>query len=346
MDREHRNRTAVRRQARRPDVKSWAVAVAVMLAMAALGEGAAATWSAYRRGQLERRPDGPLLIVRDAALGWRAAPNRDIALPGGGRFTTGAHGWRRYDVAAPKPLLVVLGDSYTHAAGVADGAVYYDAIARRLSLAVAALAVNGYGTAQELLVAREAAPALPRPAAVLLQMTDNDPINNSLALERRSYINNNLLPRPYLLDSGAVAIADPRRLHERLVLGRELTRYVFAGRLGTVESAVEAGGPEALALYRGELRHTAEALRLLRRAYANTPAVAFNVGGSSSRIGRDLERLAREAGFAYVDLGPPFGDPAQRSGIVQADGAHWNAAGHALAGQILAETLRPLIASK
>jgi hypothetical protein len=36
-------------------------------------------------------------------------------------------------------------------------------------VAVAALGVNGYGTAQELLVAREAAAALPRPAAVLLR---------------------------------------------------------------------------------------------------------------------------------------------------------------------------------
>jgi len=32
--------------------------------------------------------------------------------------------------------------------------------------------------------------------------------------------------------------------------------------------------------------------------------------------------------------------------IAQSDGAHWKAAGHALAGQILAEALAPLLASK
>lgn len=331
----------------RVDVKGWALAVAVSaLVLLALEVGAEA-WSAYRRASLERRPDGALLIVRDAALGWRATPNRRIALPGGGRFTTGARGWRRYEARAGRPLLVVLGDSYTHAAGVADGAVYYDAIARRLGLAVAALGVNGYGTVQELLVARETAPALGRPAAMLLQMSDNDPINNSRALECRSYVNNNLLPRPYLDDGGAIAVGDPRRLHERLVLGRELSRRVLAGRVPTIEAAIEAGNPEALDLYRGDgLRHTAQALRLLRAVFSDSPAVAFNVGGSGSQIGRDLERLAREAGFTYVDLGPRFADPARRHDIVQPDGEHWNAAGHALAAERLADALGPLAASQ
>ena len=327
------------------DVRGWILAVAVVIVLAAGMEGAAAAWSAYRRAGLERRPDGLLLIVRDAALGWRATPNRDIPVPGG-RFTTDARGWRRHDAATERPLLLVLGDSYTHAAGVADGAAYYDAIARRLGVAVAALGVNGYGTVQEWLVAREAAAALPRPAAMLLQMSDNDPINNSLALERRSYVNNNLLPRPYLDGSGAVVIGDPRRLHERLVLGRELTRYVLAGRLPTVETGIEAGDPEPSALYDRERPRTGAALRLLRGVIPDAAAVAFNVGGSGSRIGRDLERLAREAGFAYVDLGRRFRDPAELRGIVQADGAHWNAAGHALAGQILADALASVLASK
>jgi hypothetical protein len=299
--------------------------VAALVLTAAALEAVAWAWSTHRRAALARRSDGGLLIVRDAALGWRATPNRDIAVPGG-RFTTGPRGWRRHDAVDGRPLLVVLGDSYTHAAGVPDGAAYHDAIARHLRVAVAALGVNGYGTVQEWLVARAAATVLPRPAAVLL--------------------NNNLMPRPFLDGSGAVSIADPRRLHERLVLGRELTRRVLAGRMRTVERDIEAGDAEAVALYARELSRTAQALRLLRGVFPDAAAVAFNVGGSRSRIGRDLERLARETGFAYTDLGPRFGDPAQLAGIVQADGAHWNEAGHALAGTILAETLAPLLASK
>ena len=59
-----------------------------------------------------------------------------------------------------------------------------------------------------------------------------------------------------------------------------------------------------------------------------------------------MERLAREAGFRVRGLGPRFRDPGELGGIVQADGAHWNAAGHAGAGQILGEALAPLLASK
>ena len=321
--------------------------MAALVMTAAALEAAAWALSAYRRATLERRPDGALLIVRDAALGWRATPNRDIAAPGG-RFTTGPRGWRRHDAAEGRPLVLVLGDSYTHAAGVADGAAYYDAIGRRLGVAVAALGVNGYGSVQQWLVAGEAAAAalVPRPAAVLLQMSDNDPINNSPALERRSYVNNSLMPRPYLDASGAVAVADPRRPHERFVLGRALTRRVLSRRLPTIETGIEAGEAEPLALYAGELPRTAQALRRLRGVFRDAPALAFNVGGSGSRIGRDLARLAREAGFAYVDLGRRFRDPAGLAGIAQPDGTHWNATGHALAGEILAEALAPLLASK
>ena len=132
-------------RSRRPDWRGVAVAIAVVLLGLASAEGAGAAWSAHRRIGLERRPDGALLIVRDPALGWRATPGRDIPVPGG-RFTTDARGWPRHDAATSQPLLLVLGDSCTHAAGGADGAAYHDVIARRLGVAVAALGVNGYGT--------------------------------------------------------------------------------------------------------------------------------------------------------------------------------------------------------
>jgi hypothetical protein len=210
--------------------------------------------------------------------------------------------------------VLVVGDSFTHAVGVADGAVYYDVVACRLSLAIVALGVSGYGTVQEFL-------------------------NNSYALERQSFINNNLLPRPYLEDAGDVTIRDPRRLHEWFTLGRELTRRVLTGRVRPIESAIEAGDPNVLDLYVRELGHTARALRLLREVVPDAAAFAFNAGDSRGRVGRDLERLAREARFAYVAIGPRFGVEARPRDFVQADGVHWNAAGHSIAGDVLAKSL-------
>ena len=321
------------------DLKGGILAMfAVLFTLIAL-EAGLSWWGTHRVAVAERRPDAPMFILRDPALGWRAMPNRNLPLGAGGHFTTDARGWRRYDVPASKPLWLVLGDSFTHAVGVPDGSVYYDVVARRLGLAIVALGVNGYGTVQELMAARLTGRDIPEPAGILIQLANNDPINNSFALERKSFTNNNLLPRPYLDEAGGIQIRDPRRIHEHLVLGRELTRGFLAGHAPTVESAIEAGDPEALMLYHRELAHTALALRLLRRLFPNSHAVAFDAGGSDSRIGRDLERLAREAGFDYIDIGPLFSERARQRAVLQADGAHWNEVGHNIAGLILAEAL-------
>jgi hypothetical protein len=154
-----------------------------------------------------------------------------------------------------------------------------------------------------------------------------------------SFVNNNLMVRPYLDGAGRVSLHDPRRLHERFVLGREVTRHWLARRWPTIETAIENGEHKAVELYRRELRHTAHALRLLRQLYPRVPAFAFNVGGSLSRVSRDLERLASEAGFRYIDIGPRMREAARTSPIIQADGAHWNEIGHAIAGRVLAGAL-------
>lgn len=308
-----------------------------MLLGLALLEGSLQVLGSVRRTISRRDPGGPLVLERDPRLGWRPAPNRDLPAGGGGRFTTGPRGWRRFDVGSTKPLLLVVGDSFTHAVGVADGETYYDHLARELGLAVAALGVNGYGTLQEWLLVRGEAVLAPR--LLLVQMHDNDVVNDSLALERRSWRNNNLLPRPYLEPDWQIVVHDPRRWFEHLIVGRELTRRVLS-RLGTsIEDRIEAGEPDALALYHREVHATAQALVELRRVYPEAPAFAFNAAGGRSRIGHDLARLAAEAGFRVLEIEPEFTRRAAGRKVVLADGAHWNAAGHALVGEILAGQL-------
>jgi hypothetical protein len=78
---------------------------------------------------------------------------------------------------------------------------------------------------------------------------------------------------------------------------------------------------------------------MLREQFGASSAVAFNVTGSRTRIGRDLERLARDAGFTYVDIGTRFTDGAKQGSVFLQDGVHWNEAGHALAGGILVDEI-------
>lgn len=303
-------------------------------------EAVASTVGAWRRTAARSDPTMPFYVVPDETIGWRPMPDRAIALDGTGRrYTSDARGWRRFENGGPRSPLLVIGDSFTQAAGVADGEVYYDLVARRLDLPVVALGVNGYGTLQEWLIANELRGELRPPAALVLQMTDNDAINDSLELERRSWLNNNLLRRPYLLADDRVELADPRRLFEHLALGRELTRRVLFRRMTSIETRIEAGDPMAVALYERELAPTGEALRRLRGLFPESPAVAFDVSGSGSRIAGDLLRLAREAGFRTFDVVDELARRAAGRGIVQLDGEHWNELGHALAGEIVAERL-------
>lgn len=324
-------------------MRGGAVALTSVLLLLVFLELAASAWGNWRRARSLGSPEGPLVIVSDPELGWRSAPNRDLAAAvadaqdsrAAGRFTTDDRGWRRYDSTKQRPLALVLGDSFTHGQHVADGLLYYDVIAERVGLDVVALAVNGYGTVQQLMVAREEKERLPQPDLLLLQMSDNDVVNNSWELERRSWLNNNLMPRPYLEESGEINVRDPRRWFEHTTLGRQLTRRILSRRLPSIEPRIQAGEAAAVELYRRELGATAQALQALRELFSEVPAYAFNVGGSDSVVARDLARLGAEAGFRVLDLGAI----GLQDRVVLPDGVHWNARGHRIAGERLTTQL-------
>lgn len=330
---------ATGREALRRRLRLLALALAACLAAILIVEGALLFASGLRRHLAVGDPQARLYIRRVDGLGWRAMPNRSIELPGGGRYTTDGRGWRRFDTDGRRPLLLAVGDSFTQAVGVPDGAVYYDVVAERLGWGAAALAVGGYGAFQELLMVRAEESRLPPPAALLVQLTDNDPINDSLELERRSWRNNNLLPRPYRSADGEPVMGDPRRWHEHAVLGRMLTRRWLSRRMGSVEEQIERRVPEALALFERESVATAASLADLRRLFAGTPAFAFAVGGDDSVIAAALRRDAEAAGFGWLSIADEMARRAAGRRFVQADGSHWNELGHALAGEALAETL-------
>ena len=196
-------------------LQGLALSVATSLLLLLLLELVARGWAARRRAAAREGTEASVLIGRHPELGWTALPGREAEVEeGGGRFTTDERGWRGDGVGAESALIAV-GDSFTHAAGVADGDTWFEVLAAELEVPVVGLGVNGYGTVQQWMLARRELQALPRPVAVVVQMTDNDPVNNSLELERRSWRNNNLLRRPYIGLDGATMMGDPRRLHER-----------------------------------------------------------------------------------------------------------------------------------
>lgn len=143
---------------------------------------------------------------------------KDDACYGRGLVTYDAEGFRSL-VHPEDPDLVVcfLGDSVVQAYQIPDGLTLPDLVAARLrrhyrAPDVLPLAVGGYGTLQEWMLFEDYCRAR-QPAALILDWSGNDVVNNSFLAERYGGSrNNNARPRPYL-EGGFIRMRRPYALH-------------------------------------------------------------------------------------------------------------------------------------
>jgi hypothetical protein len=143
---------------------------------------------------------------------------KDDACYGRGVVSYDADGFRSGTHPKDPDLLVcIIGDSAMQAYQIPDGLTLPDLVAARLrqhfrAPDVLRLAVGGYGTLQEWMLFEDYCRAR-KPAALILDWSGNDVINNSFLAERHGGShNNNARPRPYLED-GAVRMRRPYPLH-------------------------------------------------------------------------------------------------------------------------------------
>jgi hypothetical protein len=154
----------------------------------------------------------------DARLGWapRAGVEGTYAFEGRTYLRINAQGFRDmdHDQAKPEGVLrvAVLGDSFTEAREVALDKTYWKVMERGLSdclgasgrsAEVMSFAVNGYGTAQQLMVLEDSVWRYDPDVVVLAFFTGNDLWNNSFNLEGHS-------DRPYMVLRDGLLVADPR----------------------------------------------------------------------------------------------------------------------------------------
>ena len=330
-----------------------------MLVAAGLLAGLALLEAAIRVRLLFRPAGPPEPIVLDDRLGWKAAPG--WIFRGDRRDASG----RAYPVsirvdeagcrAGPAPAgaraakVLFVGDSFTQALDVSDEQAYWARIAALRNVEVRACGVGGYGTLQELLVLGDALDRFD-PAAVVLQFSANDFVNNSYALESRSRINNNGMTRPYLLDDGRIV----RRLPRALALPRELANrnvrslYFILSRFDRLTARTEpsietdivrdgAGHPlfaEAAGVTGALLR------RFHERVGGNRRLFAFCVDETPPFAG-EFSRLAAANGFTVVPGVAEAVRAVEAAGIATRaeDHAHWNDEGHRIVGEILSRTI-------
>jgi lysophospholipase L1-like esterase len=302
-------------------------------------------------------------VEPDEHLGWK--PRAEVTLReerrdfAGDRYAvdyrTVRDGFRMWgDVGSDRLKILFVGDSFTQAIRISNDRTYFAGAGRRLNAEIFAVGGLGYGTLQELLLIEQHLDTI-RPDIVVLQLCSNDVINNDHELESRSQRNNRLQRRPYLKPDGQIEYRVPRDpvlgrlrwLAERSRLCRivllNLARLRASQSRETVEDDI-LSERDRHAGYQQALQTTSALIRRIKVRCGDTPLVLFPADDNLP-FHKGFEQIAGELDLLFVAGAGRAHRRAQEAGKETRadDGAHWNEHGHALAGELLAEGLMPLV---
>lgn len=284
-------------------------------------------------------------VRKGIPLNYSVAKFRDPVLGWSGKKVFG-------DPATKKYKIFVVGDSMTEGRGIPERSMYYAYVGKKLNAELFVYGGGGYGTLQEYLVLDRYLDEI-KPDLVILQTTCNDFVNNSWELERRSYLNNNLAVRPYLIN-GVVQYRFPRvggkaRLfltdHSRVFqtaftgMERRLSDWATRGWWPTAEQDIERLGKQD-PLFSDAVGITEELFRRAKARCRDVPLVLF-LTYSPKRVYNDqLLEIAARMGL------PVTGDVSEESlGIdpqsvgLRPDRSHWGEKEHQTYGESLADQL-------
>jgi lysophospholipase L1-like esterase len=251
--------------------------------------------------------------------------------------------------------MLVIGDSLTQAEAASDGKTWYSVLGNRLQAQVFAYGVGGYGTLQELMVLADWLERV-NPDAIIIQVSTNDVMNNSLELERRSLINNNLQVRPYYQTDGSIVYALPNQggvmgLTEtipswmfdvrimRIFRGAVVKTYLRLFSGSSIEFKI-AEDPE-MPQYRDALAITDALFGRIKVKAGPRPLFGF-VADNLAPFRKDLEASLQKNGFILISGIPEQLAEVSKDGqeILAADHAHWNEEGHKIVGETITRQMK------
>jgi len=332
----------------------------------ASGEAAIRLYRAYQAAQepanYSKRP-GPLEL--DPKLGWRSCidymgqwsePDSQGHVKAI-RYKTGEHGFRMFgNLQTSKTKVFVIGDSCTQARYVSNDETYYSRVAQDLPTEIFAYGCGGYESLQEYMILDQFIDIID-PAIVIWQYSGNDIINNSFELERRSFINNNGMRRPYLTDAGEIAYLYPsnvplirRMASESQFLMLLLSRFdkltarfssetiLAVPKIETIETVIERDGPRHQG-FRRAVQLTDEIMKRVR-ARCRARIVTFTI--ADSFYVDEFRNISLNNRMEYVDGIQEALKDAEAGGrnIRASDKIHWNEAGHRIVGEKIVAYLK------
>jgi hypothetical protein len=239
--------------------------------------------------------------------------------------------------------VLLAGDSMTHTlARTSPGDMYYVILSQRLGVQVFAYAGAGYGTLQEYLAVDRYLDTV-KPDLVVLQTSFNDFVNNSWAFEVRSHQNNNFAFRPYLED-GHIVFRFPSRVYPPILLAHSRLSYLLASEGARVGAMMSAKGilatPEkdvTSPWFRQSALVTEQIIVMLKARLGPVPLVAFSADSPDSNWQEILQRQ-RVPYFLGVHSAV-LAEERRLGASIRPDGAHWDARGHRVAGEVLSRWL-------
>lgn len=307
-------------------------------------------------GEVVVRAFGHTLVYeRDDLLGWK--PKADFSArmtvrdQGGGdyevAYSTGRGGFRAFgDLSRPRKRVLFVGDSFTGDPFTSNEDAYFGIVRSRLPLEVFAVGGGGYGTLQELLIARRFVDLI-KPDFVVLQYCTNDISDNSFELEARtSHVRNQKNLRPYLV-GGKIAYRMPgyhpyRLLHDHSRLFRKLDIEMMKLQYRFDDPTLSSGAPDIVAERAAAIALTTN---LMSQFVAAMPKSARVITISCSTSDREETQtwmsMSRAAGLEAHPSVSGMIESAERSGEVVRihDRNHWNRLGHRIAGEELTRIL-------
>jgi len=286
---------------------------------------------------------------------------RDIPFFGSiGYFPNPELGWEGKkifrDPSTKKFKIFFIGDSFTGGAGIKEKYMYYNVIKNNLDIETFVYGGGAYGTLQEYIALNKYLDYI-KPNLVVLQVCDNDFINNSWELESRSFIYNDFMVRPYLIDE-RIEYRFPRAA-AKLILFLSNSRFFYtlinrtdrffkiAARKGLLRSVENDIQEKELnfANFKNAVGITDRIIAKIKSRTSGTPLIAFPVDTNQPYF-EQFRMIFKKNNIEFIEgVAKTIRQQESRGVNLRLKNGHFNEVGNQICGQVLAEALKQFIKS-